>query len=437
MEPTGDSTIHNIKNEHEAPTQETNTDSDENRYTEEHEYHNNQQEPTEKNTTEITDNTQENNENINKQNQNTSNGNIQTNQTNMQDKNTHSQTNNIDDINQQNTDEIFHDITRNKNTKTKLKVTTIIPPTKVRSKTQTIQKRTTTRNIDNTTDDTQRRDIDILNEQIKNTYRSLGRQMDIEESRITFDQIQSLLGEKAAIYRKRYEATKSREDREVLVDCNKKIIAAEEAKKNRHTPLHMSLTHFHTMADMENDGQKDPKTYRDIENHPEKDQWTKSVEAELDNMLRLEVWEEKKRDEIPQDTQIIPTSWVFKSKKKEDGSVEEYKSRLVAGGNRQEPREDTHSPVAKPSTLKLILTIAAEENLYLYQADVKAAYLNAKIDSNIALMLPKGYHPKKTDSVLLLKKAIYGLKESGMLWYKELRSTLIDIGFTQSMNDEC
>ena len=79
----------------------------------------------------------------------------------------------------------------------------------------------------------------------------------------------------------------------------------------------------------------------------------------------------------------------------------------------------------------MLLIIAINKGWYIWQYDVKNAFVHAKIDASIYTILPIGIynHPKYANKYAKLNKALYGLKQSPRLWNLHLRSILYKLGF--------
>nr|GEW57124.1 zinc finger, CCHC-type [Tanacetum cinerariifolium] len=86
--------------------------------------------------------------------------------------------------------------------------------------------------------------------------------------------------------------------------------------------------------------------------------------------------------------------WIFKRKMKVDGSIDKFKSRLVIQGFRQKEGInyfDTYAPVARITTIRLLLALAAIHNLVIHQMDVKTTFLNGDLDEEVYMKQPEGF----------------------------------------------
>jgi histone deacetylase 1/2 len=143
--------------------------------------------------------------------------------------------------------------------------------------------------------------------------------------------------------------------------------------------------------------------------------------------------------EPPRGHHIVGCKWVYKVKQKPDGSVDRYKARLVAKGFTQRQGidyTDTFSPVVKPTTVRLILSIAVSRGWTLRQIDVQNAFLHGDIQEEVYMHQPPGYvDPDKPNHVCRLQKSLYGLKQAPRAWYSKLSVKLQSLGFVPSQAD--
>jgi hypothetical protein len=71
--------------------------------------------------------------------------------------------------------------------------------------------------------------------------------------------------------------------------------------------------------------------------------------------------------------------------------------------------------------MRLIFALAALKGWYMTSVDVHTAYLYSKLDEEIYMHQPEGFVTiGQENKVICLQQTLYGLKQAGLAWWKEL-----------------
>ncbi|CAA0830164.1 cysteine-rich RLK (RECEPTOR-like protein kinase) 8 [Striga hermonthica] len=123
----------------------------------------------------------------------------------------------------------------------------------------------------------------------------------------------------------------------------------------------------------------------------------------------------------------------------ESDGTKRYKARLVVKGFQQRygiDFTDVLTPVVKSTTIRLVLSMVAVENLDLQQLDVKTAFLHGDLEEEIYMVQPEGYRGNDQQACRL-KKSLYGLKQAPRQWYRKFDNFVLEIGYSRCNADHC
>lgn len=140
--------------------------------------------------------------------------------------------------------------------------------------------------------------------------------------------------------------------------------------------------------------------------------WQQAMQKELDALAANQTWDVV---QCPPSIKPIGSKWVYSVKLRSDGSLERYKARFVALGNHQEygiDYDETFALVAKITTVRLLLALAASKSWQLRQMDVKNAFLHVDLKEDIYMKLPSSMPISSPMAGCKLKRSLYGLKQA-------------------------
>jgi hypothetical protein len=87
-----------------------------------------------------------------------------------------------------------------------------------------------------------------------------------------------------------------------------------------------------------------------------------------------------------------------------------------------------------------LISMATQKHLSLHLMDIVTTYLYGSLDSDIYMKVPYGISVPNANVgrnmyCVMLNKSLYGLKQSGRMWYTRLKELLLNKGY--SNKDDC
>ena len=184
---------------------------------------------------------------------------------------------------------------------------------------------------------------------------------------------------------------------------------------------------------IQNDDDPEPQNTNECRQRNDWPKWKKAMQAELHSLMKRDVFGPVVQ--TPASIKPVGNKWVYVRKRNENNDIIRYKARLVAQGFSQRPDidyEETYSPVMDAITFRFLISLAVSEEFDMRLMDVITAYLYGSIDSDIHMKIPEGFKlpeavSTKPRSMLSIKlqRSLYGLKQSGRMWYNGLSEYLL------------
>jgi hypothetical protein len=184
--------------------------------------------------------------------------------------------------------------------------------------------------------------------------------------------------------------------------------------------------------------EEDPKTYKEAMASRDVAFWREAINDEMDSILSNNTWV---LVDLPHGSKPIGCKWVFRKKYNTDGSLQTFKGRLVAKGFKQKEGIDyfdTYAPVARITSIRVLMALASIFDLYVHQMDVKTAFLNGDLDEEVYMEQPEGFVMSGNEKkVCKLIKSLYGLKQAPKQWHEKFDYVILSHGFKHNNADKC
>jgi len=176
-----------------------------------------------------------------------------------------------------------------------------------------------------------------------------------------------------------------------------------------------------------------PKTWKQMLSHIHSAEFKAAADIEIKALLSKGTFEYAsilETDDTP-----LPVMWLFTYKFDEDGYLLKHKARIVARGDLQTLEEETYATTLAAQTFHAVMALVAGFDLKTRQYDTVNAFTNARLPIPIYCQSAEGY--ERQGKLWRVLMALYGLRKSPLLWYKDFTLSLADLGLEAIPDTNC
>ncbi|KAF2895226.1 hypothetical protein ILUMI_10949 [Ignelater luminosus] len=161
------------------------------------------------------------------------------------------------------------------------------------------------------------------------------------------------------------EDIESRSEYEVESRLEDEVVTFRRSKREKQKPSYLNDYAVPALS-AESFVNNVTTSYEEIKTRQDKQEWFQAVQEEIESLKENDTWELTK---LPPGRKFLDSKWVCKIKENKNGNVERYKARLVIKGCAQRKGwdyEETYAPVARLTTLRTLISVIKEKDLYAY-----------------------------------------------------------------------
>ena len=182
----------------------------------------------------------------------------------------------------------------------------------------------------------------------------------------------------------------------------------------------------------------DNPTWREALSGDDATEWQRGLGKEIAGLKRKGIAISVPRSSVPSSAKILRTLILAKLKRDEAGRITRRKVRLAVQDSGQREGLDYHeisASVIRSSSFRMVLSIAAEQNMKVRQVDIEQAFAHVNLKEDIYIYAPAG--AEEPGMVWKLVKALYGLKQAPREFGEFLSEAIISNGFVPCRHDPC